>query len=41
MVVWSVPKFGTEMLKIRDTFWTVHGLFGWLVLYLCVLLDVK
>ena len=35
------PKFGTEMLEIRDMFWTVHRLFGWLVLYLCVLLDVK
>ena len=41
MVVWSVSKLGTEMLEIWDMFWTVHGLFGWLVLYLCVLLDVK
>ena len=36
MAVWPVPKLGTEMLEIRDPFWTVHGLFVWLVLYLCV-----
>ena len=32
MAVWSVPKLGTEMLEIRDTFWIVHGLLVWLVL---------
>ena len=32
MVVWSVLKLGTEMLEIRDPFWTVHGLLVWLVL---------
>ena len=36
MTVWLVPKLGTEMLEIRDPFWTVHGLFVWFVLYLCV-----
>ena len=41
MAIWSIPKFGTEILEIRDTFWTLHGLFGWLVLYLCVLFNVK
>ena len=32
MAVWSVQKLGTEMLKIRDLFWTVHGLLVSLVL---------
>ena len=32
MAVWSVPKLGTEMLEIRDLFWTIHGLLVWLVL---------
>ena len=32
MAVWSVPKLGTEMMEIRDPFWTVHGLLVWLVL---------
>ena len=41
MAVWYVPTFGTKKLKIRNMFWIVHVLFGWLVLYLCVLLDVK
>ena len=41
MDVWSVPKLGIEILEIRDTFWTIHGLFGWLVLYFYVFLDVK
>ena len=41
MAVWSGPKFGTEMLEIRDTLWTLYGLFRWLVLYLCVFFNVK
>ena len=32
MAVYLVPKLGTEMLEIRDPFWTVHGLLVWLVL---------
>ena len=36
MVVLSIPKLRTEMLEIRDPFWTVHELLVWLVLYLCV-----
>ena len=41
MVVWSVPTLGTELLEYLEPSRTVHGLLGWLVLCLCVLLDVK
>ena len=30
------PENRDCMLEIRDPFWIVHGLFVWLVLYLCV-----
>ena len=36
MAVWPVPKLRTDMLEIRDPFWTVHDMFVWLVLYFCV-----
>ena len=36
MAVFSVPKDLDRVKKSLEWFWTVHGLFVWLVLYLCV-----
>ena len=36
MAVFSIPKDLDQVKKSLEWFWTVHGLFMWLVLYLCV-----